>query len=150
MSNKIRSLVRSQITFALEDDLRGGELLMKEVWEECETDGDVAAAKHELGEIIEGLRARQASEARAPFSREEITARQVESFATYPFDLLLDELVECTVRYNLGDLDGDERRIATAILERLATLGIARKAHHSGCEIWPEHRLCKCPWSVCS
>ncbi len=150
MSAKIRSLVRSQILDALEEDLRGGELLMKEVWEECETLDDVAAAKHELREIIEDLRSREAIAARYMLPRNELTARLVESFATYPFELLLDELVMCTVRYNLGDLDGEERRIATAILERLATLGIARKEHRERCEIWTQQRLCRCPWKVAS
>lgn len=56
---QIRSLVRRQVLFALEDDLKGGELLMKEVWEECETDDDVDAAKRELEEIIEFLRDRE-------------------------------------------------------------------------------------------
>ena len=80
--------------------------------------------------------------------RDEHTARLVESFATYPFDLLLDELVTCTVRWNLGDLDGEERRIATALLERMSTLGLAHKEHRAGCEIWPGHQLCRCPWKV--
>jgi hypothetical protein len=77
-----------------------------------------------------------------------MTAEQVASFAACPHDLLLDELVMCTVRWNIGPLDADERRIATALLERLATLGIARKVHHAGCEIWPRYRLCSCPWEV--
>lgn len=79
---------------------------------------------------------------------DETTSRQVASFVTYPLDLLLDELVDCTVRWNVGPLDADERRIATALLERLATLGIARKMHRVGCEIWPKYRLCSCPWEV--
>lgn len=58
MTAKIRSLVRRQIIFTLEDDLKGGELLMKEVWEQCETDDAVVAAKHELEEIIDFLRDR--------------------------------------------------------------------------------------------
>lgn len=56
---QIRSLVRRQILYYLEEDLRGGELLMKEVWEECRTDEDVVCAKHELEEIIELLRERE-------------------------------------------------------------------------------------------
>lgn len=55
---QLQSLVRRQIIFALEADLRGGELLMKEVWEQCETDDDLVAAKHELEEIIELLHER--------------------------------------------------------------------------------------------
>lgn len=78
----------------------------------------------------------------------EQTARMVEAFSTYPLDLLLDELVMCTVCYNLGDLEGEERRIAVAVLERLAIFGVARKAHRAGCEIWDAHRLCRCPWIV--
>jgi hypothetical protein len=56
---EIRSLVRRQILMHLEDDLKGGELLMKEVWEQCETDDHVVAAKHALEEIIEFLRDRE-------------------------------------------------------------------------------------------
>ena len=147
---QIRSLVHRQIISALEDDLEGGELLTKEVWEQCETDDDVAAAKHELGQIVDVLRSLEPSSARDVPSRDEMTSLQVEAFTTYPSDLLLDELVMCTVRYNLGDLAADERRVATAILERLSSLGIARKEHRAGCEIWPQHRLCRCPWSVAS
>ena len=146
----IRALVHRQIISALEDDLDGGELLTKEVWEQCETDEDVAAAKHELGQIVEVLRSLEPSASRNATSRDEMTSLQIESFCTYPFDLLLDELVMCTVRYNLGDLAADERRVATALLERISSLGIARKEHRAGCEIWPEHRLCRCPWSVAS
>lgn len=78
----------------------------------------------------------------------ELTTVMVEKFSTYPLDLLLDELVECLVRWNLGDLKGAEFRIAVAVLERLASFGIARKEHRAGCEIWPEHHLCRCPWVV--
>ena len=56
---EIRSLVRRQLLYYLENDLKGDELLMKEVWESCETDDDVVAAKHELEEIIELLRDRE-------------------------------------------------------------------------------------------
>jgi hypothetical protein len=55
---EIRSLVRSQIIYYLEQDLKCGELLMKEVWEQCETEDDVDAAKRELAEIIALLRDR--------------------------------------------------------------------------------------------
>ena len=81
-------------------------------------------------------------------SHDEVTSSSVSSFATYPFDLLLDELVMCAVNYRVGPLDADKRRIATALLERLAALGIARKAHRAGCEIWPKYRLCECPWET--
>ena len=144
-TTEIRSLMRHQIVSALEEDLAGGELLTKEVWERCETQEEVTAARHELGQIVDTLRSNMQ---RVSPSREQMTALQVESFTTYPLELLLDELVMCTVRYNLGDIAADERRVATALLERLAALGIARKEHRAGCEIWPEHRLCRCPWSV--
>ena len=78
----------------------------------------------------------------------ELTAQMVESFATYPLDALLTELVTCTVRYNVGPLEADNRRIATALLERLAALGLARKKHRDGCKIWPNYGLCACPWEV--
>ena len=82
------------------------------------------------------------------YTRDDVTTEQVVSFSTYPRDLLLDELVMCAVRWNIGPLDADEHRIATALLERLNSLGIARKAHHAGCEVWPKYRLCNCPWEV--
>lgn len=82
-------------------------------------------------------------------SRAELTEREVASIATYPLGLLLDELVDCTVRWRVGPLDADECRIVTALLERLAVLGVARKTHQIGCKIWPAGgRLCKCPWEV--
>lgn len=79
---------------------------------------------------------------------DEVTSSEIASFASYPLDLLFDELVMCTVNYHVGPLDADKRRIATALLERLAALGIARKVHRAGCEIWPKYRLCNCPWKV--
>lgn len=81
-------------------------------------------------------------------SHDEVTSTEVSSFATYPLGLLLDELVMCTVNYHVGPLDADKRRIAVALMERLATLGIARKVHRNGCEIWPKYRLCDCPWET--
>lgn len=81
-------------------------------------------------------------------SHDEVTSSAVASFATYPFDLLLDELVMCAVNYRVGPLDADKRRIAIALLERLAARGIARKAHRAACEIWPKYRLCDCPWET--
>ena len=83
-------------------------------------------------------------------TRDAVTSDQVVSFATYPLDLLLDELVDCTVRWHSGPLNVDERRSALALLERLAALGIARKAHHTGCTIWPKYHLCDCPWELLS
>ena len=56
---EIRSLVRRQLLHYLEEDLKGGELLMKEVWEVCATDDHVVAAKRELEEILEFLRDRE-------------------------------------------------------------------------------------------
>ena len=56
---KIRSLVRRQIICALEDDLTGGELLMKEVWEQCETFEHGDAARRELEELVALLRDRE-------------------------------------------------------------------------------------------
>jgi hypothetical protein len=85
---------------------------------------------------------------RSMLSPAELTAQMVESFATYPIDALLNELVTCTVRYNVGPLEADNRRIATALLERMAVLGFARKRHRDGCEIWPRYGLCDCPWEV--
>lgn len=81
-------------------------------------------------------------------SRAELTAELVEKFTMCASDMLLDELVTEAIRYTIGPLDADERRIAIALLERLATLGIASKAHRAGCEIWPKCRLCDCPWRI--
>lgn len=103
----------------------------------CTACGDFAAAS---------LQNKQWQRGSACPSREELTAEQVASFSTYPLDLLLNEMVTCTVRTQIGPLDADERRIAIAILERLAALGIVCKVHRAGCEIWPKYRLCDCPW----
>jgi hypothetical protein len=103
----------------------------------CQACGDHAAAT---------IKNKQWQSDKLVLLRDEMTSELVASFATYPFDLLLDELVMCTVRWNLGPLDGDERRIVTALLERLSALGIVRKKHRAGCEIWPKYRLCRCPW----
>lgn len=80
--------------------------------------------------------------------RAELTAAMVERFSTLPLGTLLDELVLCTMRWTLGDLDVEERRVAVAVLERVASFGIARKDHRAGCEVWSEHGLCRCPWVV--
>lgn len=88
---------------------------------------------------------------RASEPSRDLTPREVEALGAFPLDVLLDEMVTCTVRYRLGDLAADERRIATALLDRLAVLGIARKTHrgHRGdCEIWSHEGLCRCPWST--
>lgn len=78
----------------------------------------------------------------------ELTSELVSNFSEYSRNDLLDELIMETTRYFIGPLEADERRVAMALMERLATLGIARKVHREGCEIWPEYRLCKCPWEV--
>lgn len=78
----------------------------------------------------------------------EETERLVAWLASCPLDVFLNELVTCAVRYNVGPLEADNRRIATALLERLAALGFARKKHRDGCEIWPKYGLCDCPWEV--
>jgi hypothetical protein len=57
---QIRSLVRRQIIEVLEEDLVGGELLMKEVWEQGQSEDHVDAAKREITEIIAWLREREA------------------------------------------------------------------------------------------
>jgi hypothetical protein len=79
---------------------------------------------------------------------DELTSEEVSRFGAYPFDSLLDEVTMCTVLWRLGPLDGDKRRIATALMGRLAALGIAHKRHRAGCEIWPKYRLCDCPWEI--
>jgi hypothetical protein len=106
--------------------------------------GSIRAGSDDEARLFKLLCEKQRSSA----SSSESTPREVESIATFPLDLLLDELIECTVRYRLGDLAVDERRLATALLDRFAMLGIARKEHHAGCEIWSEQRLCRCTWSV--
>jgi hypothetical protein len=103
------------------------------------------ACGHEVsGAILDKLS--EAGYSRPPPA--ELTTQMVEAFATYPIDALLNELVTCTVRYNVGPLEADNRRIATALLERMAALGFARKKHRDGCEIWPRYGLCDCPWEV--
>lgn len=52
---KIENLVRAQIRMAVEEDLAGGENLMKEVWEELEGDDDFAVAYEEMRNIISAL-----------------------------------------------------------------------------------------------
>lgn len=55
--SQIRQAVREQIAGALQDDLDGGESIMKEVWEDCADDDEDAAAKDELAKIIRIVRA---------------------------------------------------------------------------------------------
>lgn len=52
----IAQRVRDQIANVLEDDLKGGEAIMKEVWERCLTDTDTEVACDELRRIIAWLR----------------------------------------------------------------------------------------------
>lgn len=50
------NLTRSQISNAIQDDLDGGESLMKEVWEECDGDNELAVVKTEMRAIITRLK----------------------------------------------------------------------------------------------
>lgn len=52
---QIRRLVRDQIIAALEEELGGGESIMKEVWEEMETDQEHTEANAELKVVIKIL-----------------------------------------------------------------------------------------------
>ena len=54
---KIVQTVRLQIVHALEEDLCGGESIMKEAWEACEDEDEDVAAKEALREVIEAIRA---------------------------------------------------------------------------------------------
>lgn len=49
---EIINKVRRQIALALQDDLDGGELIMKEVWEDLDNKDDRKIAKDELRKII--------------------------------------------------------------------------------------------------
>ena len=78
---KIRSLVRRQLIAALQDDLDGGELLTKEVWEQCETTDHQDAARRELVEIITAY-----SETRRVRIRHELVERHLQSASrAYPY-----------------------------------------------------------------
>ena len=56
---EIRALACRQLISHLKSELEGDELLMKEVWERCETDDHVEAVKWELEqEILPFLRER--------------------------------------------------------------------------------------------
>lgn len=50
--SEIRKAVHHQIAGALQDDLDGGESIMKEVWEDCADEDEDAIAKDELAKII--------------------------------------------------------------------------------------------------
>lgn len=98
--------------------------------------------------VVSALQDKLLSLESSVLTQDEVTEQEVASFATYPLGLLLDELVMCTVLWHVGPLAADRRRIATALLERLASLGLAHKRHHPGCEGWPKYRLCSCRWEV--
>jgi hypothetical protein len=53
--NHLRAITRKQIAGYVEDALRGGELIMKEVWEEVENDDEQAIVKDEMRAILEWL-----------------------------------------------------------------------------------------------
>lgn len=55
----IRHLARQQIIQTIQSDIDGGEGLMKEVWEECKDEVEVAEVKDQMAAIIlaiEGLK----------------------------------------------------------------------------------------------
>ena len=49
---EITKIVRDQIVYALQADLDGGEAIMKEAWEACGDDGELAVADDALRAII--------------------------------------------------------------------------------------------------
>lgn len=49
---KIRTSTRENILYHLEQELAGNELLMKEVWEECDSYEEAQTARDELRKII--------------------------------------------------------------------------------------------------
>ena len=106
----------------------------------------------EVGDFLRALAQRSAAEGLDRALGEDAAAlckqHLVAALASCSLDHLLDEMVTCTVRYSVGPLEVDNRRIATAVLERMAMLGFARKKHRDGCEIWPRYGLCECPWEV--
>lgn len=84
---------------------------------------------------------------------DQVASVLVTQFAGWDLPILMDAMVECTVRYNIGDMASVDdyqllaRRVALAVLDRLEAFGLGRKRHHVGCSIW-EARLCRCPWEV--
>lgn len=48
----IYRIVRKQVVDALQADLKGDELVMKEAWEACDDDAELAVADEALREII--------------------------------------------------------------------------------------------------
>lgn len=55
--DEIRTDVRSAIIYNIKEDLDGGELLMKSVWENCEGDVEYDVVKRELKAIIAAIKA---------------------------------------------------------------------------------------------
>lgn len=55
---RIRKAVRQQIIEAINNDLDGGETLMKEVWEECGDVDEQRVAKDEMREVIKLIESR--------------------------------------------------------------------------------------------
>jgi hypothetical protein len=49
---EIQRLTRQRVGEELEGDLNGGESIMKEVWEQCDSRAEVAIAKDELRRIL--------------------------------------------------------------------------------------------------
>ncbi len=56
--SEVRRRVREQVASALQQDLEGGEAIMKEVWEEIEGDEQEDLANAELRSIIRWLRSK--------------------------------------------------------------------------------------------
>lgn len=53
---KVQKHVRRSIIYALEQDLRGDEEVMKETWEFCESDEEQSFAEKELARVIQVLK----------------------------------------------------------------------------------------------
>lgn len=45
-------LTRNQIIGYIQDDITGGELLMKEVWEQLDSDEEISFVKQEMKQLI--------------------------------------------------------------------------------------------------
>ena len=54
--SRIAKLVRKHVATVLADDLKGGEHVMKEVWEACDYEAEMKEAEKELRRIIAWLR----------------------------------------------------------------------------------------------
>lgn len=55
---EIRKLVQAAIIYAIEDDLHGGESLMKEVWEAMDNGSENTVAEDEMRAIRDAIRNR--------------------------------------------------------------------------------------------